>query len=74
MEDYERVGRVLLTNWPTFHDDCTFWKRRRERPAAVANRVEPTNKDPRVEMKKSIDNYIPGVNAAPMFDPSGRKR
>ena len=28
LADFERVGRVLLTNWPTFHDDLTLWRRR----------------------------------------------
>jgi hypothetical protein len=61
---------VLLTTWPTFHDDLTLWRRRRGRSAAVANAVAPANGIG--GMQKTIDHYAPGQS---MFNPqTGRRR
>ncbi|KAK3251447.1 hypothetical protein CYMTET_39213 [Cymbomonas tetramitiformis] len=57
MVDFNRVGRVLITNFPTFHDDCTLWVRKEHRPAHQANKVERPGDAPNYSMRQ-IATYL----------------
>ena len=57
MQEFYRVDRIALTNWPTFHDDCSIWKRRAIAQTEEDRRAEMTRK---MEERGMMETYTGG--------------
>ncbi len=67
--DFDRVGAMSITNWPSWVDTVTFWHRKQHKPAKVANATERSGArpyNPTDKRSSAVEYYNPAENK-PLF-------